>query len=254
MQKRFSQLRYPEIKAAAEAGAVLVLPLGQTEEHGPHLPINTDTLIAVRVCEEAIQRLAGTPPVWLMDEVCYGFSHQVMKEWPGTFVVPQDILAQTLKHVMISAVDMGFRKIVLVSIHGNHDGVARVAARCVADERGVGPGVLFPFAFLGDTMKNYGKAGPGGTCHACELETSLMLHLAPELVDMKAAVGTDRLTQISPYSSSQAFVSTWTLQKSRSGAYGDPTVATAELGRRLFDKMVTETAGFIRHYHGLIQV
>jgi len=252
--KRFSQLRHPEIKAAAQAGAVLVLPLGQTEEHGPHLPINTDTLIAVRVCEEAIKRLDGKPQAWLMDEVCYGFSHQVMKEWPGTFTVPQEILIQYLKHVMISAVDSGFRKIVLVSTHGNHDGVTRVVARCLADERGIGPGVLFPFTFTGDIMKEFGKAGPRGTCHACEMETSLMLHLAPELVKMDVAVGTDKLQQTSPYSSSQAFVSTWTLQKSVSGTYGDPTVADSALGQRLFEKMVQETANFIRYYHGVKQV
>ena len=254
MKKRFSQLRHPEIKAAADAGAVLVLPLGQTEEHGPHLPINTDTYIAVRVCEEAIDRLNGQPSTWLLDEVGYGFSQKVMKEWPGTFVVPQEALIQTLKHIMISVADMGFRKIVLVSTHGNHVGVSRVVARCVADECGMGPGLFFPFAFLGDIMKECGKAGPGGTCHAGELETSLMLHLAPDWVDMKQAGATDKLNQESPYSSSQAYVSTWTMQKSRTGVYGDPSVATPELGRRLFERMVDELVGFIRYYHGLKQV
>jgi len=254
VKKRFSQLRYPEIKAAAAAGAVLVLPLGQTEEHGPHLPINTDTYIAVCICEEAVRRLNDRPPAWLLDEVSYGFSQKVMKEWPGTFVVPQEILIGTLTHIMISAADMGFRKIVLVSTHGNHDGVVRVAARKTADECGVGPGVLFPFAFVSDIIKEYGKAGPGGICHACEMETSLMLHLAPELVEMKASVAGDKLRQTVPYSSSQAYVSTWTLQKSQSGIYGDPTVAAPELGRRLFERMVDETVGFIRHYHGLKQV
>jgi creatinine amidohydrolase len=254
MKRRFSQFRYPEVKAAADAGAVLVLPLGQTEEHGPHLPINTDTYIGVRVCEEAIERLNGEPPAFLLDEVAYGFSQKVMKEWPGTFVVPQDILIQTLKHIMISVADMGFRKVVVVSTHGNHDGVARVAARSVTDERGIGPGVFFPFAAVGDVLKQHGKAGPGGVCHACEMETSLMLYLRPEWVDMTVAVATDKLQQTSPYPSSQAYVSTWTMQKSRSGTYGDPTVATPELGQRLFEKAVAETAGFIRYYHGLKQV
>ncbi len=250
----FSELRSPQVKAAAEAGAVLVLPVGQTEEHGDHLPIQTDTLIGQRVCEAAIRSLAGQPPAYLMDPIAYGYSQKVLKAWPGTMVVPQDTLIDMITHVVISVADSGFRKVVLVSTHGNHDGVVRVVARRAADERGIGPGVIFPHALVGDVLKANWKAGPAGTCHACEFETSVMLHLAPHLVDMSLARADDRLALVSPYASSQAFVSTWTLQKSRSGAYGDPTVANAELGRLLVEKMVAETAKFIRYYHGLKQV
>ena len=154
----------------------------------------------------------------------------------------------------LSLVDMGFRKIVIVSTHGNHTGVARVAARMLADERGLGAGVFFPFSMCAEILAAHGKAGPGGSCHAGESETSVMLHLAPELVDLSAATAADKLTAVSPYSSSQAFISTWTRQESKSGAYGDPTVATPELGRRLFEKMAGETAAFIRYYHELKQV
>ena len=54
----FSELRYPQIQDAAKKGAVVVLPFGQIEEHGPHLPIHTDAFIAERVCEEAVRQLA----------------------------------------------------------------------------------------------------------------------------------------------------------------------------------------------------
>jgi len=250
----FPDLRSPEVKVAAESGAVPVLPVGQTEEHGPHLPINTDAFIARRVCEEAGAALAGNPPSYVLDTICYGYSQKALKGWPGTFVVPQQTLIETIKHVLVSLADMGFKKIVVVSTHGNHTGVLRVVARMVADECGVGPGLFFPCAAAGEVMKKYGKAGPGGSCHAGELETSLMLHLAPERVDMSAAVSSDKLTSTVPYSSSEAFISTWTRQGSRSGAYGDPTVATPGLGKRLFETLVAETAKFIRYYHGLKQI
>jgi len=250
----FSELRWPQIKDAAEAGAVLVLPIGQTEEHGPHLPINTDTLIALRICEEAVRKCSEDLPAYVLDPICYGYSQKALAKWPGTFVLPQQTVIDTLKHILVSLADMGFRKMVLVSIHGNHDGVTRVAARMVADERGIGPGVFLPVALASDVLKEHGKAGPRGSCHAGEFETSLMLYLAPELVDMSAAVAHDKLTFTSPYSSSQAFVSTWTLQQSKSGIYGDPTVATSELGKVLFEKMVAETAKFIRYYHELKQI
>ena len=149
---------------------------------------------------------------------------------------------------------MGFRKTAVVSTHGNHVAIARVAARMLADERGIGPGLFFPFRAASETLAEHGKAGPGGSCHAGEFETSVMLHLAPELVQMKLAPSGDALSASSPFPSDQAFVSTWTRQKSRSGIYGDPTPATAELGKLLFEKMVDKTADFIRYYHDLKQI
>jgi len=250
----FPELRYPQVQAAAEAGAVLVLPIGQTEEHGPHMPINCDTLICQRLCEEAVKSLNGTPPAYWMDPIVYGYSQKVLKKWPGTFVIPQETVIEVLRHIVMSVADMGFKKIVLASFHGNHDGIVRVVARHAADDRGIGPGVVFPMALAMDELKKHWKAGPGGTCHACEMETSVLLHLAPHLVDMSVAVSGDALKTVSPYSSSQAFVSTWTVQNSQTGIYGDPTVATAVLGKILFDKMVAETARFIRYYHGVNQV
>ena len=254
MAIHFSELRSPEIEDAAKQGAAVVLPFGQTEEHGKHLPVQTDTLIVQHVCEEAVKSLDGQPLSYVMDPLCYGYSQEVLTKWPGTFYVPQDIVIQLLKHVLLSLVDMEFRKIVVVSGHGNHTGVARVVARMLADEAGVGPGIFFPHAALGEVLKEHGKAGPGGSCHGGEFETSVMLHLAPELVDMSAATADDKLQSVSPYPSSQAFVSTWTRQESRSGIYGDPTVATPELGKILFENMVEETANFIRYYHQLKQV
>ena len=217
MSIHFSHLRSPQIRQAAEQGATVVLPLGQIEEHGPHLPIHTDLLIARRVCEEAVKSLAGKPPAYLLEAICYGYSQKVLQQWAGTFVVPQETVIATLKHVGLSLVDMGFRKIVIVSTHGNHTGVARVAARMLADERGLGAGVFFPFSMCAEILAAHGKAGPGGSCHAGESETSVMLHLAPELVDLSAATAADKLTAVSPYSSSQAFISTWTRQESKSG-------------------------------------
>ena len=254
MTIRFSELRSPQVGDAAKQGALLVLPLGQTEEHGPHLPVGTDALIAERVCAEAVQKLGGKPPAYMLDTICYGYSQQALKAWPGTIIVPQATLIETLKHVLVSLADMGFRKIAVVSLHGNHDGVARVVAREVADERAVGPGLFFPASCVADLLKEKGKAGAAGSCHAGEFETSLMLHLAPELVDMSAAPQGDRLKAPPAFPSSQAFISTWTLQKSRSGVYGDPTVATAELGKLLLEKMVAETVRFLRHYHGAEQI
>ena len=111
----FSELRSPEVKKAAEQNAVLLLPLGQTEEHGPHLPLNTDSLVVERLCLEAVRRLEGSPPALILDTVSYGYSQQALKAWPGTFIIPQSLLIEMLKCLIISIADMGFRKLVIVS-------------------------------------------------------------------------------------------------------------------------------------------
>jgi len=250
----FSELRSPQIREAAEKGAVVVLPFGQIEEHGPHLPINTDTMIAERICEEAVTQLAGDPLSYVLTPISYGYSQKVLKKWPGTFSLSQKTVIETLKSVIISLADMGIRKCVVVRTHGNHKGVARVAARDIADECGAGPALFFPFAGVSDVLKKHTKTGAYGSCHAGEMETAIMQHIALDLVDMSVAVAADKLTNISPYPSSQAFVSTWTLQESVSGTYGDPTVATPKLGKLLFEKMVSDTAKFIKYYYGLNQV
>jgi len=249
-----SELRSPEVKQAGEAGAVVVLPVGQIEEHGPHLPIHTDLFIARRAAEESVRKLQGAPLAYVLEPIAYGFSQKVLKKWAGTFTLPYETVIDTAKHIMICLADMGFRKIVLLSTHGNHPGILRVAMRAVADERGIGPALFNPAGACGDVMREHGRAGPLGSCHAGEYETSLMLHLAPEQVDMSLAVGDDKLAGRPPYPSSQAFVSTWSLQESQSGAYGDPTVATPELGKKLFDRMTDATAEFIRTYHALKQI
>ena len=254
MTIHFSELRSPQVQEAADAGAALVLPVGQVEEHGPHLPLKTDLLITERVCEEATRRVLPWPACYVLDPIIYGYSGQVMKKWPGTFIIPYETLVDQIKNVLVSVADMGFRKLVVVSGHGNHVGILRMVVRAVRDETPAGPGLVFPYGFAGEVLEENGQAGPGGSCHGGEFETSVMLHLAPELVEPDAATAEDRLREEFPYSSGQAYVSTWTRQASKQGIYGDPTVASEELGKLAFDEMVEGTAGFIRTYYDLEQV
>ena len=250
----FSELRSPQIADAAKEQAVLILPFGQIEEHGPHLPIHTDSFIAERLAEAVARELAGSPPCYVMEPLAYGYSQKVLQRWPGTFVIPQEVVIQVLYHTLLSAARMGFRKVVVLSTHGNHVGVSRVAARKVADECGMGPAAYYPFSACSELIRTQSQCGPNGSCHAGEFETSLMLHLAPQLVDMDAATDVDAIRVAKPCSSGDAFLSTWTLQESQTGVYGDPTKAAAQFGKQLFDTMLAATVDFVRDYHGLKQV
>jgi creatinine amidohydrolase len=249
MTHSFAELTSPEVQAAVEAGSMVLLPVGQTEEHGPHLPVATDTIIASRLSAAAAERLEGEIPTLVLPPISYGFSGRVMKKWAGTFCLSMETIIAVVREVCQSLADMGFRKIVIINGHGNHVGPMRVVVRQLADSHRIDVPAVSPAGMIEKKLAEIGKGGPGGSCHAGECETSLMLHLCPELVDMSKATDEDVLHLEGDFSSSEVFWSTWSRQASRTGVYGNPTVATAETGRQLFEAFVDRLVEFLRVYY-----
>lgn len=249
MARKFGELRSPQVADAVKANALLLFPVGQTEEHGPHLPLNTDTLIAQALCEAAADRLEGEIRTYVLDPLSYGFSAQVMERWPGTFRLSLETVIAAVREVCESLARMGFGKIVIVSGHGHHTGAMQVVSRQVADRCGVDVAVVLPAGMAARKLAEIAKAGPGGSCHAGEYETSLMLYLFPHLVEMRLTSDVDTLHLTGDFSSSEVFWSTWMRQRSKTGVYGNPTVACADTGRQLFDAHVERLVQFLRTYY-----
>jgi len=243
----FGEQTSPALERHAEQNALILLPVGQTEEHGPHLPVHTDALIAREVAVAAGERMAQDTPTLVMETLSYGYSSSALKRWPGTIVLQPETVIDTLCEICASVIEMGFRRVAILSIHGNHAGIMRVAARKVADATGVYPAVVFPIALGMERFLEIAKAGTEGSCHAGELETAVMLHLAPDLVDLDKAAKPNPLRKPSRFSG-KVFWSTWGREKSEHGYYGDPTVASAETGEAAFRAMVEETAAFLREF------
>ncbi len=255
MSLHFSDHTSPQIQAAADAGALLLLPLGQTEEHGNHLPIGTDTMIAQRVCEATAAGLAPDVPALVLPPIAYGYSNQVMTQWAGTFTLPSRLVMDLLVEVCRSVIRMGFRKIVIVNAHGHHSHLAVVAAREIADATGVDVAVVEPHKLIGAEFATFRRSGPGGCCHGGEYETSLIMHFGHP-VDLSLADNRDALKHFSGFcstdtmaGSSRVFWSTWGRQPTTSGVYGDPTVASAETGAKAFEAIVEQMTRFCREFH-----
>lgn len=247
MSVLFGEQRSPDLKKAAKRNALILLPLGQTEEHGPHLPVNTDSVLAREVARSVGERMAARTPTLVMDTICYGYSASALKRWPGTIVLRPETVMDTLCETCVSVIEMGFRRVAILSIHGNHDGVTRVAARKIADATGVYPVVAFPIELAKARFLKVAEAGAAGSCHAGEFETSVMLHLAPHLVAMGKAPGPNPLRGASPFAG-KVFWSTWGRERSRHGYYGDPTVANSQTGKIAFEAMVEETVAFLTDF------
>ena len=247
----FGDLTSSELGAAAERKTVLLLPVGQTEEHGPHLPVSTDTVIAERAARDTAERLVGSVPVLVLPTVAYGYSAKAMSRWPGTIRVRTRVMMDLLLDVCTSVIEMGFRKVVLLSGHGHHHGICRVVVREVADATGVHIALSEPARMVGDFFASIRKSGPGGAIHGGEYETSLALHLGLP-VDLSRVDARDVFRSPSDFvagdslsGGGKVFWSTWGLQQSEQGIYGDPTVASAETGRRLWEKIIERTAAFV---------
>ncbi len=258
----FEQLTYPEVRAAAERGALILIPVGQVEEHGPHLPLNCDCIIARSLAVAAAEGIAAEIPVLVLPTVWTAYSVQQVARWPGliTFREPETMI-QMMYDMLESLVKNGFRKIVMVNGHGNNPAILELASRKIGSDYEVFPAVVYALAMskpVGPSVRKSEMGGCGG--HAGEEETALLLHLAPDLVHMERATDEDIVhyqTRFFPgdiYSTipdriGGIYWSTWGVVPSKTGVYGDPTAATAETGKALFDEMVKNCQEFLREYY-----
>ena len=213
---------------AVDREVVVLIPTGSCEQHGPHLPLFTDSILATAAAEAVEKRLASkvllTPTLWL------GASghHLAMA---GTLSASFPTYSGALQDVIESLIPHGFRKFYALNGHGGNTDVNGTALRelkakygnCIFGHRGY-------FSFIGPEIAQI-MTGPNKDIrHACEAEASLMMHIAPELVRMDK-LRDDGLIADPPVQGVIHHFDEMTEQ----GSFGYATLATADKGRRLFD-------------------
>lgn len=249
MDIEFSKKTSAELKKAASENTVILLPIGQVEEHGKHLPVMTDACIAEKVAYGAAEKVRCKVPVLVMPTVWSGYSTREVKKWTGTISISLDTFMNLILEICGSLIEMGFKKIVLINAHGNHPGALEVVVRKIADIYGVYIALTMPHVIAKEKISVLLKAGPKGSCHGGEYETSLMLYLAGEFVKKDKFTGVDVLKIKSGFYPGKVFISTWGRQKSKTGIFGDPRSATKETGEKIFEAITEEYAGFLKEYH-----
>lgn len=234
-----------QIEEQIKNNAVIIFPVGTTEEHGMHLPVETDAMIARYFGDRigAACESAGIPAL-VLQPIVYGFSMGVVRHWPGCPNVDVKVLTDYIQNITESLVGEGFSKIVFLDCHGNHDCVLRMVMRIIADRHNVFTMTLAP-ATLADEVYQKLKRDPAGDIHGGEYETSMMLHIRPELVDPSKYTDVDAVRCNTPL---RGPVSTWGLQQTKTGLFGDPTHATAELGAAMADAAVQKAVEYIAAY------
>lgn len=223
------ELSWPETAVRVrEDEAVLVLPLGSTEQHGPHLPLSTDTDIAVELC----RRLAGVRrDVLVAPPLAYGASGE-HAGFAGTLSIGREALELVLVELIRSATDT-FKQVLIVSAHGgNADAARRAEKRLWAESRDVR--VWMPRA--------------DGDAHAGRSETSLQLAVDPRRVRMDLAVAGDTrpLAELMPLLRATSIAAI-----SPSGVLGDPTGATSDEGAETLSRLATDLCAFVAAWRGV---
>ena len=205
---------------AVPSGALVLVPVGSTEQHGPHLPFDTDTAIAHAVARRAADALPGPPLV--APSLAYGASGE-HADFPGTVSIGHEALRAVLVELTRS-LSLWAGRVVFVNGHGGNTATLDTALGLLRTE--------------GHDVAWTGCGTPGGDAHAGRTETSLMLHLAPERVRLEAAVAGDTrpLAVLLP-----DLMARGVRAVSPSGVLGDPAGASAEEGRRALDGMVAAT-------------
>jgi creatinine amidohydrolase len=175
-------------------------------------------------------------------------------DFPGAIDVGGQLLVELAVAAGRSLAHHGFRRLVLVNGHATNSAPLDIAAKRLTLETASICALVDWFKLASGVVKKVRESSfPGGISHACELETSVMLHLRPDLVDMSKAEpeiwcsGSDYLWRDLYPPSPVNFMDAWSRISAR-GVMGDPTRATAEKGREIFEEVVCELARFVEQF------
>lgn len=208
----------------------VLLPVGSTEQHGPHAPLSTDALVAEAVAEEAAERANGerddAPRAAVLPSLPVGVSEE-HRAFEGTLYVSPSTFRSYVSETLRSA--SADRAVVVNGHGGNVDALHEVCARLTRDDDA-------PFATYWTWWEAVDLNG-FGMGHAGRAETSVLLHLAPELVDEEAAASTEGAESWGDYAET-APLTYDTDEFTDDGVVGSPKEATAEEGERLYEEAV----------------
>lgn len=246
MIAKWESLSRDEIAALDKENSIVLLPTAAIEQHGAHLPVGTDSIILSTLIDKFIAtQTFEKGDLVFAPQLCVGKSNEHMG-FAGTLTFATQTYYSMLHDLVKAIAASGFKKLVLLNSHGGNTDMLNMISRDLRIDFDMR---VFVFdwwftSFWQKGLEDLKESGTYGVFHACELETSLMLHARPELVRMELAVDEDPVdclkdndyaTVFGPYN-----VGWKTSDVTKSGVIGAPTFATAQKGARLFDYAVKE--------------
>lgn len=186
-QTRWEWLKSTEFDRAALARTVAVLPIGSTEQHGPHLPVEVDSLLVTEVARRAAER--ADAPVLVLPTLWVSLAEHHMHN-PGSLTLDFSTLLAFVRCVVRSLQRQGYRRVLLLNGHGGNIAALTVIVDLLGVELAM-PLATATYWMVAAPAFSRILEGQPNLLHACEAETSMVMHLRPELVDAAAACSVD---------------------------------------------------------------
>lgn len=237
------ELTWPQAKRRFAEVDIALLPVGSIEQHGPHLPLDTDAWDAEHLCREVARRCAEPRPL-VLPLIPYGVSYH-HEDFPGTLSVGPETLARLVYEIGLSAARHGVAKLIIVNGHGGNMPTLQFAAQMINRDAHI-----FTCVDTGETSDAdvARLSETRGDVHAGEVETSTSLAARPELVDLPRAEGFVPRFYSRYLDFSSDYAVQWyahTDRISSSGVLGDPSRASAEKGRLIWEVMIRHLVTFV---------
>jgi creatinine amidohydrolase len=244
----WSQLTTRDFAALDPAATVAVLPLGATEQHGPHLPLGVDSTLVDGIVAAALPLLPAELPVLFLPSQAIGLSPE-HASFPGTLTLSAETLIRLWREIGAGVARAGMRKLVFFNAHGGHTGAMEIVARELRAAHGL---IVYSASWfnlpLGEAGAQFSPEEHRFGVHAGDMETSMMLALAPAQVDMQAArdFGSSSRQRAADYpllGNGKSARLGWALEVFYpEGSAGNAAAASAEMGRAVFEAAARQLA------------
>jgi creatinine amidohydrolase len=254
---KFGELTWTEARDAAEKDPVVLIPSGAVEQHGPHLPLEEDAIVAEWVANYIAENYEA--PTLVTPTLSYGHS-PLFGGFEGTLNLSFETLRNTYADVLNGLVSHGFRRIVVINNNGGNQAALAQASYDLRQETGVLVGTVYPWSIGYRVMKDLYDDPAAAFGHGSEPEQSAMLAMFPDLIqkDLIEDGGLVQFEGWNPTNYSEAAIPGttesgtlyWDFQDvSPSGVTGDPTLADADKGAQWVRRVANEVClGFVREY------
>ena len=245
MTRLWQDFRAPQFKAVDPARTIAVLPTAAIEQHGPHLPVGTDTIINQGLCDLLAERAPADMDLRLLPVMAVGKSNEHL--WAaGTLTLTAETALRAWTEIGLSVARAGVRKMVILNSHGGNVDLVSILSRELRVRAGMFVARLGWGAFgLPEGM--YSEQETRFGIHGGDVETSLILHFRPGTVDMAAARDFRSTAETGAIQPIGGVAYGWIASDlNPEGAVGEAHLATAEKGRQTAAKMVDDVIGFLR--------
>lgn len=260
MSRWIQELTWPDVAEYLERGDTALVPVGATEQHGPHCPLGTDAAEAIATAEE----VAGRADALIAAPLWFGWSPHHLG-FPGTISLAAETLTRVVEDVCNSLVVHGFGHIVILNGHRVANlPPLEIAVVRVRNLTGAGVAIVDLALIAGKEIRDVCESPPGGVGHGCESETSFMLHKYGEQVKMERAV--DAIPEVgefehrfvsvdhavnrieNPKLSFPPTIEEYGSNREAMGVGGAATFASAEKGEKIFEAIAANTTRFVKTF------